>query len=537
MNKIISLIKVSLSHDMNIFKIQTKKQNKLLKVLLPLIITLYLMGIVGYYSLEALKFLKPLNLEFVVITLFAMAVSMITLIEGIYKSSSLLFNCKDDNLMFSLPIKKSTILFIRILKFYIFELLYNTLFFLPAIIVYAYKMTPEWTYYLSSFVALLLLPIVPIALSCIIGFIITYLSSKFKGKNIFQTIFTTLFLICIFYISYNMNNYVSNIVKKAASINDLITRIYYPVGAYITLINDFNFKTLFIYIVVHLAIMAAVIYVLGKVYYNINSSNKKVTTSNKNKNYIIKTRSKSKTFIKKELSKFVSTPVFITNAGFGLVLFILGCIIISVRFTPILDSILKSDEELNKEIITSLLPIFMFAFVCFSSFMTSITSSMISLEGQSFSILKSLPIKPFKIVIYKVITALLIIIPCLLIGDIIIFIRFKFNIISILLILIASIVLPILTEMIGIIANLKYPKMDATNDTEIVKQSMSSMISVFTGMGLVGLTIIILYLLLKNGLETNLVITIILSIYSILCILLYLLLKKNCDKMFNNINV
>ena len=104
MNKIISLIKVSLSHDMNIFKIQTKKQNKLLKVLLPLIITLYLMGIVGYYSLEALKFLKPLNLEFVVITLFAMAVSMITLIEGIYKSSSLLFNCKDDNLMFSLPI-------------------------------------------------------------------------------------------------------------------------------------------------------------------------------------------------------------------------------------------------------------------------------------------------------------------------------------------------------------------------------------------------------------------------------------------------
>ena len=91
--------------------------------------------------------------------------------------------------------------------------------------------------------------------------------------------------------------------------------------------------------------------------------------------------------------------------------------------------------------------------------------------------------------------------------------------------------------MIGIIANLKYPKMDATNDTEIVKQSMSSMISVFTGMGLVGLTIIILYLLLKNGLETNLVITIILSIYSILCILLYLLLKKNCDKMFNNINV
>ena len=130
MNKIISLIKVNLSHDMNIFRIQSKKGSKVLKTLLPIIITIYLMGVIGFYSFEALKILKPLNLEFVVLTLFSLAVSMITLIEGIYKSSSLLFNCKDDNLMFSLPIKRSTILFIRILKFYIFELLYKLFIFI-----------------------------------------------------------------------------------------------------------------------------------------------------------------------------------------------------------------------------------------------------------------------------------------------------------------------------------------------------------------------------------------------------------------------
>ena len=36
------------------------------------------------------------------------------IMEGIYKTSSLLFNCKDDNLLFSLPIKRSEVLLDRI---------------------------------------------------------------------------------------------------------------------------------------------------------------------------------------------------------------------------------------------------------------------------------------------------------------------------------------------------------------------------------------------------------------------------------------
>ena len=51
--------------------------------------------------------------------------------------------------------------------------------------------------------------------------------------------------------------------------------------------------------------------------------------------------------------------------------------------------------------------------------MKSITSSMISLEGKTFSILKSLPVKPYTIIKSKILTAVLIMIPCILIGDII----------------------------------------------------------------------------------------------------------------------
>jgi len=164
MKKIVSLIKVSLNHDMNIFKINSKKQNKFTKFGLPLFFTLSIMFLFGIYANELIKLLKPVHLEFVVLTLFAFFITILTFIEGVYKSGSLLFNCKDDQLLFSLPIKKSTVLFIRIFKLYCFEFLYNSLFLLAPIIIYAYYVQPSWTYYLASLIALILLPIVPIVL-------------------------------------------------------------------------------------------------------------------------------------------------------------------------------------------------------------------------------------------------------------------------------------------------------------------------------------------------------------------------------------
>ena len=534
MKKIISLIRVSLNHDMNIFKINTKKDNKFYKFFLPLFFTFYLMIIMGVYAVRLMDMMVPLKLEFAVLTIFGLLISLITLIEGIYKSGSLLFNCKDDDLLLSLPIKRNTILFIRIFKFYIFELLYNSLFLLPAIIVYAAWMHPSFTYYFSSLIALLLLPIVPILLSCIIGFVIASLSSRFKGKNMFQTLFSTIFLLGILYVTYNIDKWISNIHENVSNINDAIMRLYYPVGAYISLVNDFDIKVLVIYIFSHILIIFIIVFVLGKVYFKINSGFKRVITNHNNK-YIVRSSSKMVAFVRKELNKFFSTPVFVTNAGFGLVLFILTCIFFSVKYNDLV-SIVNAGYNIDISFIEKSLPSIMFGIVCFGTFMTSITSSMISLEGRTFNILKSLPIRPIEIVLYKVIASLVIIIPCILIGDIIVFVRFKFDIISILLILIASILLPFITELIGIIVNLKYPKIDYVNDTEVVKQSMSSLVSTFIGMGLVAITVILLYKMLDMGIGNHLILLIFLIIYGIVFLVLWMILIKTCDKSFNNIN-
>ena len=537
MKKIYSLIKACMTNDMNIFKIRAKNNNKKNKFILPLFISLCFMFAIWSNTNLLFEKLSPMHLQHIVLSMVVFLTAIMTIIEGIYKTGTLIFNCKDDQLLLSLPIKKSTVLFIRVFKFYVFELLYNSIFLLPAMIVYARYIKPDIMYYIVSFIGLLLFPIIPILVSCLVGTFITFVASKFKGKNLVQTLITVIFILGIMCFSYNSENLVTNIAQNAASINDFITKLYYPAGAYIELVTKFNLLKLLEFIFVNLVVFIVSIILIGRVYFNINSSVKSIKTKKSSKKYKIKTSTPIKALIKKEFSRFINSTVFVTNAGFGLVLFVLGSILITVKFDSIADMLIKNELTIDLEYIKSCMPVILFGFICFTSFMTSITSSMISLEGKSFNILKSLPIKPYKIIKAKILTAILIMLPCILIGNIIVFIRFKFDLVSIILILLASILLPLIAETIGIIVNLKYPRMDAKNDTEVVKQSMSSSISIFIGMAIIGITIFLLFKAVNANIPNNIIMIIFIIVYAIIYSGLTIFLHKRCDKSFDNIAV
>ena len=537
MKKLFSLIKASMSEGMNIFKINTKKSSTFTKVFLPIILTITIMGIMASYAETIILQLKSTNMEFVVLTLFILVTTVITIVEGIYKSGSLLFNCKDDNLLLSLPLKKSTVLFLRIFKFYTFELLFNSLFLLPAMIVYGVHIKPTVIYYIVSVIGIFVFPIIPILISCVLGTIITFISSKFKGKNIVQTVITVVFLLGVLFFSYNSQGIMLNIAKNAANINEFITKVYYPAGAYLSLITNFNVITLVEFLLVNVGLFAIVILLVGKIFFNINSSVKGISKRKTKKDYKIKIHTPIRALIKKEFSRFINSTVFITNAGFGLVLFILGCVLIAIKYNDVVIDISKSEQTVILDYLNTYIPVLLFGFIAFSSFMTSITSSMISLEGKSIIILKSLPISPYKIVKSKVLTAIIIMLPCIVVGDLIMFIRFKFDFINIILILAASVIFPLVSETIGIIVNLKYPKMDARNDTEVVKQSMSSTICVYSGMALVGITAFLLFKALACKISNIKIMLLFLAVFTCIYLVLNLILRKICDKSFENISI
>ena len=510
MHKLFSLIRASMSSDMAIFRVRNKKKSRS-SALVPILLAGYIMFMIWSGANSFLEKLAPLNLGYLILATATMGISMITILEGIYKSGPLLFNCKDDQLLLSLPIKRRTVLFVRILKLYVFELLYNSMFLLPVMVAYIRWGNVSPTYYITCIIMLLLLPIIPIAISCFIGAITAGISTKFKYKNAVQIVLSMVMLVGIMYISFKIEDVFNYLLANAESINDFITRRYYPAGAF------------------------------SKLVFRINSGIKNISTSkthSKVGDLKFKAKSQTSSLIKKEFNTFFKTPVFIVNAGFALVLFVVLAVATAVKFDGVVAFL--ADEEngfgLAKDLITNNMSVIILALITFGTFMTSITSSVISLEGRNISILKSLPIKTKTILMSKIYAAFLITTPALLVGDLILFIRFRTSILETLLLIILSILMPLISHFIGIIINLKYPKLEWENPTEAVKQSTSSFVAVMIGMfiliislsialGLMGKILPIFILLIATGVS------------GLINLILYLYLIKKSVKDFENLSL
>lgn len=539
MKKLFSLIRATMTSDMNIFKIRQKKDNKKSNLGVAIFISLCFMFVMWSYANILFEQMAPLNLEVLVISLFTFVAAFMTIVEGIYKSGSLIFNCRDDQLLLSLPIKRSTVLFIRIFKFYVFEFIYHALLIIPLIIAYLrWAKVIEGTLFFTTFIMLFILPIIPIVISCFIGAISTSISSRFQYKKLVQTVLSMIILGIVFYLSFQMDDFLNYLVKHATSINDLVTKIYYPAGVYTNLIMNFNLKDLLVFTLENILLFVIMIVVLSKFYFKINSRMKIVENKkSKRTNLHIKTKSIMNSFVHKELLTFLNTPVFIINAGFGLFLFILMSFVMTIRFDSVIP-ILTDPKTINLSIdfINNYLALFIFLLIAFTSFMTSITNSVISLEGRNINILKSLPISTKKILLAKIYSSMVLTTPVLLLGTIILLLRFKISIIDSILLLGLSLLAPLISHFVGLIINLKFPKLDAENAAEVVKQSTSSFLAVMIGMVLVVLSVAFT-MKLAGKISSTLILLLVFIFYLILDILLYFYLINHSVKDFDNLSI
>ena len=282
------------------------------------------------------------------------------------------------------------------------------------------------------------------------------------------------------------------------------------------------------------------ILILAKTFFRINTrakmANYGVATKIDTEKLELKEQKPIWALVKKELKRFFGTPVFITNAGFGIILFAIGAGLLCWKFNDIMVGVASSENfPLSAEQLRGLVPVLAYALMSFATLLTFITSSMISLEGKSINILKTLPVSATTILRAKIIMAMIVILPLVLIGDIVMAIWFGFGIIETLLLLVGSVALPGAMQIFGILTNLKYPTMDAESDMEVVKQSRSTMICSFVGMGAMGITMGLVIGLALSGLGTIGAMGVTTGIYIIICLILEFRLKKIGAKLFSKI--
>ena len=272
-NKLFTLLKASMSGNMNIFKVGRKKSvtGKINRVVTLTFFTLLLMSLFGMYAKIIIEPLKNFNMAHMAITLFGLVTTIMIFIQGVYRSQGILFDAKDSNMLFAMPIKKSTIFAARLIKLITFQYMWNFIIMLPTLVVYAFYIKPEFTFYITAFVMIITLPIIPTIIASIFGYIIQSISSKFKMKKFVQMIGTIIFTILLMYISFNTNDYLENIVAKAQSLNEIITKIYYPMGIYDTCLITFSVSKLLGILLANISLTVLFVLVFSRSYYRVVS--------------------------------------------------------------------------------------------------------------------------------------------------------------------------------------------------------------------------------------------------------------------------
>lgn len=464
--------------------IEEKQKNKrqLLIVAIGFVAILYM---AFYYGAMMMDAFIPMKAEHLLLAMGLVSTSIFTLYTMIYKTNGFLFRFKDYDMIASLPIKNSIVIISRIILLYIMSMIYTLLFMIPIGVIYIIKINPEFNFYIIYLLTLLVLPLIPIIIGVIIGSIITLISSKFKKKNIVNLILTLAFFVGVIYISYSGAGDKAAIYNLVDSFMSTLNSKYPFVNMYVEGLVDYNIIEVIKFVGISLGLFFLFVLIVSKYFNKINtflSSNK---NTSKYKEKKLKESSIQKTLLKKEFKRYFSSTNYVLNTSIGLVLLTI-CSVLTVIFgSDTLESLIEI-EGFSKMLI-NYAPLVLSVFVS----MSCTTNCTISLEGKNFWILKTLPIEEIKIINAKLLMNIIISFIAITINATILNIYLKSNWMFVIFMYLIPILYSVLISQIGIILNLYSNSFDWKNEIIVIKQSLPSLISIFLGLGLSILPIVI----------------------------------------------
>lgn len=525
MNKVFYIIKATIS-DISFANNTIKlKKNKLRLYNIWVILLLFCMS--GFYAYSFGAELYKINMTYVLLSIFSMAIVFTTLTSGIFKAGTLIYLSKDNDMLLSMPIKRLHVYLARVIKFLIYEYIQTAVVMIPVVVVYALFEHPTIVFYISTLLYILALPIGPVILSLIIGYFVEVLSSRMKNKNIAQTIISFIFFSIIMYFSLSLSMIMQKLALYAPKIASSLNKAYYPLELYISSVLENKYINMIYLCITSVVVLLVLVKLFSINYFKIISrlSEKHTKTNYKIKNITIK--SKISSLVLKELKRYFSSSVYILNTMIFPIFIFFGGIYTLFKDINI--------NQMLPGIDTDSLPVIIGLGIFTMLGTASTTCTSISMEGSKITILKSLPVNVKEIFIAKILMNVIVMLPLEVLGLLFLAIGLRLGITATIVLTIFLAIAQAFIAVMGLIINLIFPKMNALNDTVIVKQSASVMINMFGSMIISGVLGIMYYTLLTNHVSPLFYLMVITIGLVMLSYLIWLVIKRYGVKRFNSL--
>lgn len=488
MNITKALLKVELISFLKFNHLKKDSSNKKVKneVLLKLsIIGIFvILGI--FFSVQIAYELINIGFEKLIFESIIPIVSIVVFFMILYKQFAL-FRRNDYDMLISLPLKISQIVFSKLFVFLLQSIIISFVLTFPAGIYYGIYSGQGILYYIMLLGTIILVPIIPFIAALLIGTLISYISSSIKNLNSsLLKIIIRVFIVILFglaigvYIFYmtKIENYLTE--DMILEVINETSSIYSIIGIVNTIIYEMNILNFIVYVIFNVLMFWLSIEITAYFFPKINL---KYMQSKSKGNYKVKNLKRSSKLIaitKVEIKRYFSIFIYVMNTMVTNVMALIVSVIIVIISPENIVGMLNI-EGITADELTNIIIKFLPIILTVTLTVTNTTSASISIEGKSFWIVETLPMKTKYIYAPKIIVNLLISLPVVLISFIMFLFKFKLSFIEIIILFITPLSTIILMSLIGLVLNIRYPKFEFQTPTEVVKQGTPVLLSMVIG--------------------------------------------------------
>lgn len=421
--------------------------------------------------------------------------SLIALLFTMFKANGELFGFRDYDILMSLPVPVRTIINSRFLNMYIWNTFLALLVMLPMGGVYASFVKPSFGFYIMWLAGIFLTSLIPTTIAAIFGAVITAISSKFRYASAVSTILCLVFVVgvMVFFMTATtgdtalgelFDSETGNIDEGAFSdmasvISDSLNQVYPPTSLFTEAVVNGSIGSFLLFTGSSIGWYVLFVLLLSVKYKEINTA---LTSKRSRADYKMETLYQGSMLFalyKKTIMRILKSTVCATNMLMGCVLAVLMAVALFFVGPETMMQNLDALEYMH--IVKNAACYVIAAVVC----MTNTACISLALEGKNIWLIKSLPIPPKTLYDSYLMTNLTFTVPTSIVCSVLFSISLKTDLTGTILMILTPLTFSLFTAVVGIFIGNRMAYYDWVDETQIVKQSIVSMIGMLGGMVLV----------------------------------------------------
>ncbi|MBP8639641.1 MAG: hypothetical protein KBI01_01885 [Oscillospiraceae bacterium] len=452
---------------------QSNMHNSKLKIVGFAALMLYacaaFMVMFGVYFQQIAKPFFSFGIGWLYFTLFALAAFALMFIGGIFMAKSQLYEARDNDLLLSMPIPPRLILASRMVMLMIMNFFFELLVAIPAAIMWFRATQVTAISFISFLLIVLALPFFAMAVSGLFGWLLAISTGRVRKKSLMTVVFSVVFLGLYFVGFSRINIYIQQLISNGKEIAGSLGSVapLYWIGNCVTEPNALQLVYSFLIMLVPFVLM----------YYILSATLIKVITSKrgvakvKYEERAMQSSSISSALFRRELKRLLSSPVYILNAGLGVIFIAVAAVALVIKKSYILELVAQTGFDSGTVIAAVIFGL------CLMSSVVLFTAPSVSLEGKTIWIVKSLPLSEQEILKAKLKLHIYLSIPSTILAASAAAYVFNPSVEKVLIMLLTPVLYLMFSANIGLICNLKSPNLDWVNETQVVKQSVSVLLA------------------------------------------------------------